>query len=126
MEEFDFEIKHRAGASHGNADSLSKMIPRKKAGGPCSQCHKHERLKRGQRQGESEEGRGVLECFGVTTRAQKRRELEDVRPSCIPTPARSPTVDAGGSMEVAPVSDAGVGFPRVDSFASGNNVTRIR
>jgi len=76
MEEFDFEIRHRAGTSHGNADSLSRMIPCEKTGGPCLQCHKHEKLKRGRHLEDSEGGKEVLECFGVTTRAQRRREVE--------------------------------------------------
>src|SRR5882757_4454863 len=61
MEEYNFEIRHRAGTLHGNADSLSRMIPCEKAGGPCLQCHKHERQKKSKYTGDAEEeGKKIL------------------------------------------------------------------
>src|SRR5258708_31337360 len=40
LEEYDFELAHRAGLLHGNADSLSRKSPCEEAGGECPQCSK--------------------------------------------------------------------------------------
>jgi hypothetical protein len=38
IEEFDFEIQHRSGVSHGNCDALSRR-PSEKQLGDCPQCN---------------------------------------------------------------------------------------
>src|SRR6266568_1909979 len=40
LEEFDFELAHRAGLLHGNADSMSRKTPCEEGGEPCPQCAK--------------------------------------------------------------------------------------
>jgi len=70
IEEFDFQLKHRAGVMDGNADSLSrKSIPCEDAGRPCPQCRIRSAasLKEG------------IQCFAVQTRAQKRLSEERQR-----------------------------------------------
>ena len=66
MSEFTFEIVHRAGVSHGNADSLSRKSPCDTGGIRCKQCH------RGEVDIEDEPDIGVGLCAVVTTRAQQR------------------------------------------------------
>src|SRR5258708_23040349 len=57
IEEFDFHLIHRAGTSHGNADSMSRITPCEEDGTTCRQCHRHENIR----------------CCAVQTRAQKRK-----------------------------------------------------
>ena len=42
MEEFTFDLQHRAGTSHGNADALSRKHPSSdlSQATSCTQCHK--------------------------------------------------------------------------------------
>src|SRR5665811_2015512 len=62
MSEFDFDIIHRAGTAHGNADSLSRKNPCERNGLPCRQCHKVEHAELAE----------TSKCFGVTTRARAK------------------------------------------------------
>jgi len=41
MSEYTFTIQHRVGNSHSNGDELSRILPCKKNGDQCKQCHKH-------------------------------------------------------------------------------------
>src|SRR6266581_5629167 len=40
LEEFNFQLDHRAGLLHGNADSMSRKTPCEEGGEPCPQCSK--------------------------------------------------------------------------------------
>src|SRR6266496_149217 len=75
LEEFTFDIQHRAGLKHGNADSLSRKIPCEQAGGACPQCRKPGKQLKNQ-----------AECFAVTTRAKRRVQDKPSQPEYPPIP----------------------------------------
>ena len=80
MSEFNFEIIHRAGISHINADSLSRKSPCDAGGIYCKQCH------RGEKEAEEDvEGNTVGLCAVVTTRAQKREAEAPQEPDVVVT-----------------------------------------
>src|SRR6266581_2954981 len=79
MEEFDFELEHRAGTAHGNADSLSRKIPCEEAGGPCHQCHKTQYK-------DQLQDTATISCFAIKTRYQ--RKLDEAKEMGAKTPER--------------------------------------
>jgi hypothetical protein len=38
LSEYDFQLQHRAGASHGNADAMSRKLPCERQAHPCRSC----------------------------------------------------------------------------------------
>ena len=64
LSNYDFEIEHRSGARHVNADSISRLRPCEvDGGGPCKQCNKRVT------------GRHAINA--VQTRAQRTRMTDD-------------------------------------------------
>src|SRR6266496_2274890 len=91
LEEFTFDIQHRAGLKHGNADSLSRKIPCEQAGGACPQCRKPGKQLKNQ-----------AECFAVTTRAKRRVQDKPSQPEYPPIPPDQPPNAIGLVMSDPP------------------------
>src|SRR5258708_16985233 len=69
LEEYDFELLHRAGLLHGNADSLSRKSPCEEAGGPCPQCAKWRKVETEHDEDHTQDdGTKFVGCFTVQVR----------------------------------------------------------
>jgi transposase InsO family protein len=125
IEEFNFELMHRAGTSHGNADALSRMTPCEREGGPCKQCDKMNKT----RCLDTPE----INCLAVQTRGRKRtfetepkqvttQQQNPYQKYYPPRPAPAPVQhDAGPAVEDTHFNDTICYGPADESPPDANN-----
>ena len=87
--QFDFDIQHRSGASHGNCDSLSRLRPcERDTGEPCKQCNR--RIT------------GRHKLYAVQTRRQRQRQQQDGGGTVGHASGAGPTSDTGCDVTAGP------------------------